>query len=160
MLPNWMRLSLAPDEVIGSHKMLRWCIIPNTRFLAIYLHKHQSNDPRTPHDHPADNISIRLRGELFEYRPTRPRYPENLDSATHGNVTVYFMKDGSAIEGLRPMPRIAFRRAEDPHRLECSGVACWTIWIRFRVRRPWGYFEPSGWRRRRLKPSPLSAVST
>ena len=148
-IPNWMRLSRAPDEVIGQHKMLRWHLIPPSRFLAIYLHKHQGDDPRTLHDHPADSISIRLRGTLLEFRPGHPRYPEYLDCAERGNERVYFMKNGDTIEGAREMPRFVFRRAEEPHRLEVGlRGPCWTIWIRLRNRRSWGFFYPTGWRER------------
>jgi hypothetical protein len=67
--PNWMRGSIEPDEIIGDHQMRRWWILPRNARFNVYLHRHQGNDPRTPHDHPCDNVSIRLRGQLLEYTP-------------------------------------------------------------------------------------------
>jgi hypothetical protein len=148
--PNWMRGSLAPDEIIGEHAMLRWHLFGPTSRLAIYLHKHQGDDPRTPHDHPADNISIRLRGTLFEYRPSSSSNMTKhaLAVAHRGDRFVAFGLGGIAFENARALPRICFRRAEDAHRLELPkpGATAWSLWIRFRNRRQWGYFEPNGWR--------------
>lgn len=147
-----MRLSSEPDELIGEHKMRRWHVIPPTRFLAIYLHEHVADDPRTMHDHPASNISVLLAGELVEYTPDLPVDPGFFDCVTYNGRTVYFSRaTGRTIEKSRFVPRVCFRLAEDPHRLElpAPGARAWTLWIRFRNRRQWGFFEPAGWRPRR-----------
>ena len=146
--PNWMKGSLKPDETIGGHKMLRWFLLPPTRRFAIYLHKHQADDPREPHDHPADNISIRLWGDLTEHVPVtgpgdtlliRGAYP-----VMHGRE-VWFLGQHAITHAVK-LPRFRRRRAEDVHRLETTGKPAYTIWIRFRARRTWGYYESSGWR--------------
>jgi hypothetical protein len=149
-LPNWIRFSLKPDEVIGGHKMLRWFVLPRNRWFNICVHKHQGDDPRYLHDHPCDNISIRLRGQLLEWTPKYTPSAHWTVAPEPGNRTVVsFRPNGlDAYESFRPMARIVFRRAETPHRLErgLDGRPCWTLWIRFRSRRQWGYFEPGGWR--------------
>ena len=161
-----MKLSLRPDEVVGAHEMLRWYVVPPMPWLAVYIHKHQANDPRFLHDHPSDNVTIRLRGRLIEYFPRSPTgfAPDEYGVALsnpEGTRFVYLDADGETLEVARMVPRIHRREAEDAHRLELpSGETCWTLWIRFRARRPWGYFEPKGWRRRRDKPDPTAAIST
>lgn len=149
VLPGWLRGTLAPDEVIGEHKMLRWWLLPRNRWFSVYVHKHQGNDPRTPHDHPCDNISIRLRGELIEFTPRagNERSTFGRKRVVHDR-TVFFYHAGMAIERCRLLPLFTFRRAEQPHRLEIAlGCRpCWTLWIRFRNRRRWGYYELAGWR--------------
>lgn len=148
-LPNWTRLSLACDEIIGDHKMQRWWLLPRNRWFNVYLHRHQGDDPRTPHDHPCDNVSIRLRGELVEHTPDSLEAIEHvigpLSSVVHGKRCVWFAH-GLVCETGRRLRRIRFRRAEDTHRLEVITGRAWTIWIRFRNRRRWGYYEPTGWR--------------
>lgn len=162
-----MRLSREPDEIIGRHEMLRWFLIPPTGALAIYLHKHQGNDPRTHHDHPSDNVTILLAGELVEYRPkTRDELPaEQLGAVIAVSnpewTRLVLMTDAGAIfERGDFVSRVRFRRAEDPHRLELiDGRPAWTIWIRFRHRRDWGYFERLGWRPRVKHSKPGSRLN-
>jgi hypothetical protein len=151
--PNWMRGSAEPDEVIGDHEMLRWWALPRNSRFNVYLHRHRGNDPRTPHDHPCDNVSIRLRGQLLEYTPDDIEELANyvdIDGLRRvlgpTGVEVWF-SDGQVCETGRPLPRIRRRRATDAHRLEVVNARpAWTLWIRFRNRRQWGYFEPGGWR--------------
>lgn len=149
-VPNWMRLSRRPDEVIGAHEMLRWWLLPQNRLFNVYLHRHTGVDPRYLHDHPCDNLSIRLAGELIEFTPMgfggmSTSYPVPFVRGPEGRVC-YF--DGDEPKVVRAvLGRIRWRRAEDAHRLEIgsSGVA-WTLWVRFPNRRRWGYYEPRGWR--------------
>lgn len=160
--PNWIRASLEPDELIGEHEMRRWWLLPRNRWFNVFLHEHQADDSRFLHDHPCDSISIRLRGELVEYRPTRPRYWETtlrpLPSEADGDPTrwiwgpegaefVQFTAAGVQLDRAHAMPRIRIRHAEEAHRLELvNGRRAWTLWIRFSNRRRWGFFEPAGWR--------------
>lgn len=160
--PNWMRCSLAHDEVIGEHKMLRWMLLPANRYFNVYLHRHTGSDPRWPHDHPCDNVSIRLAGQVLEETPaaffaisTSGASPDWVISPEGRGV--FFQGDRALVVG-RALPRIRFRRAEDAHRLETlvgrRGRRAWTIWIRLRTRRQWGYYEPGGWRPARTRNQP------
>lgn len=158
--PNWMRLSLEPDELIGEHKMRRWWIFPANPWFNAYVHEHVRNDPRTLHDHPCDNISIRLRGRLVEFVPLVGFHPDS--PVVWGTVSnpkrtrrVHFDSRGMAHDVGRPIRFIRFCRAEDAHRLELvDGKPAWTLWIRFRNRRKWGFFEPTGWRLARSRSQP------
>jgi hypothetical protein len=152
-IPNWMRLSLEPDELIGEHKMRRWWILPANTWFNAYVHEHVSNDPRYLHDHPCDNISIRLAGELVEYTP-RPSITGHTVYSPEQSEWVTFVGDHQ-LENSRSLPRVRIRKAEHAHRLELIGAhPAWTIWIRFKNRRQWGFFEPSGWRLARSRSQP------
>lgn len=149
-LPNWLRLSLKPDELIGEHEMRRWWLLPQNTLVNVYLHGHTGNDPRYPHDHPCDNISIRIRGDLVEYTPATIHDVRELTHAIiapDSHAYVYFNDfEPCVVRGL--LGRFTWRRAEEAHRLEMphAGAVAWTIWIRFRNRRRWGFFEAMGWR--------------
>lgn len=146
-IPNWCRGSLQPDEVIGAHEMLRWWLLPQNTLFNVYLHRHTGVDPRYLHDHPGDNISVRLRGELVEFRPAEPSALGIYNTVEYGGVRCWFWDDGTPMTSRHLLGRITWRRAEDAHRLEMGRTpVAWTLWIRFRNRRRWGYFEPKGWR--------------
>ena len=163
--PNWMRGSLKPDELIGEHQMRRGWILPPTSSFVVYLHRHEHDDPRFVHDHPADNLSILLRGELVEYTPALS-FVAWLDRhvivshAPDSHHRCYF-RDGRPLLTSRSLGCFTFRLAEDAHRLEVKSGAAWTVWIRFRNRRKWGFFEPAGWRlaRTRSQPEAVKPVS-
>lgn len=150
--PNWLRLSLEPDEVIGHHEMLRWWLLPRNPWFNAYVHKHQSDDPRWPHDHPCDNLSILLRGRLIEYVPDSlvPEHALCHVVMHEGRSVLFYAENGDPIERARMLGRFTRRRAEDIHRLELvAGQPAWTLWIRWRNRRQWGFWRPSGWQKAR-----------
>jgi len=114
-----------PDFVIGEPDapyLLRWWVIPRSRTRPnIYLHRIlRDDDDRALHDHPWDNVSIVLRGNLTEV-----------------------MADGSR-RVLRP-GHFAFRNAEDAHRLEVPDGPVWTLFLTGVVRRVWGLWCGRGW---------------
>lgn len=124
-----------PDMTIGPRdnpQTERWHLL-KWRGIQIALHRWlQSDNDRALHDHTADNISILLWGtyrEHFSHAWQPPGHPAH----------------------LRPRLRIPgipyFRKAETPHRVELHrGAPVWTLWIRFRPRREWGFHCSRGWR--------------
>lgn len=121
---NWLRLSLAPDFIIGGKDdpyMLRWWVIPRNKWFNVYLHKIlRDDDDRALHDHPSDNCSVILRG----------RYLEVCQAARY----------------IRTAGTITRRKAEWPHRLELiDGQPCWTLFITGPRRREWGFHTANGW---------------
>lgn len=116
-----------PDLIIGPRdapQTLRWHLF-RWRGIQVALHKWMRSDSdRALHDHSADNISILLNDCYQEVvgeseRRVHMRFP------------------------LVPY----FRRAETPHRVVLlSDKPVWTIWIRFKPRREWGFWCPKGWR--------------
>ena len=134
-VPNWIRFSLDPDEVIGEHNMLRWWLLPQNRLFNVYLHKHEGDDPRVPHDHPADNLSVLLSGELMEHTPVYYGCYSSLHNVNHDRV-VFFSDYGKPWTAARLLERFHGRRAEDVHRLTLvHRRTAWTLWIWFRNRR-------------------------
>jgi len=124
-----------PDFVIGGAErpyMLRWHLL-KTRWLSVYLHQIlRSDDDRALHDHRADNVSILLRGCYDEVMPC-PLHPEALHL-------------GHFLTLRRHAGDIVRRRAEALHRLELVDAApCWTLWIKGRERRDWGFACRQGW---------------
>lgn len=154
-IPNWMRLSLEPDEIIGRHKMRRWWILPHNRWFNAYLHNTFKSDERLLHDHPCRNVSCRLCGNLME---SVPRWPTPEERSTIGSVSrceergggwVWFDVGGEPLVETRPVRRFTFRRATQAHRLIVPAAGAWTLWIRGPNRRQWGFFTPRGWLPRR-----------
>lgn len=111
-----------PDFTLPNY-LHRWHMLtrPKRRW-NVYLHHILAPDPGEHlHDHPANSISIVLRGT----------YTERLQDGT--------------LRHNRP-GTIRFRRAEEAHRI--IGVApagCWTIWIRGGHRRKWGFWVDGTW---------------
>ena len=134
-------LGRSPDFVIGSVDdpyLCRWWVIPRNRFFNIYLHHvRRDDDDRALHDHPWWNMSILIKGRLWEHFP-----------------------DGSCrrLRGFRPYPR----RATALHRLEVGSNRdnpkdipfpknVWTLFITGPKVRDWGFQCPEdspagGWR--------------
>lgn len=129
-MKDWLLklLRWEPHFIIGGKErpyMLRWWLIPRNPFLCVYLHKFlRDDDDRALHDHPWWFISIMLRGSYVEE------------------------VDGGKRE--RRAPSVAFRRADHRHRvilpLDVAGnkIPCWTLVIRGRVTREWGFWCPRG----------------
>lgn len=122
----------SPDFVIGPSDnpyLRRWWLIPHNKKFNIYLHQIlRDDDDRALHDHPWDNMSLILKGGYTE-----------------------FMKDrkGKTISKERRAGRVAFRRAETPHRLMVSHLpygSTWTLFITGPKIRDWGFLCPQGWR--------------
>jgi hypothetical protein len=110
-----------PDVIIGNHYLHRWWVIPRNRFFNVYLHLFlHSDDDRALHDHPWWNVSWLLFGTYTEHTPQGKRY--------------FVAGD------------LRFRNATNPHRIELTNGACWTLFITGPVIREWGFHCPKGWR--------------
>lgn len=97
----------------GTPYLTRWHII-DTPFGGIMLHRFHGPDPgRHLHDHPWSFLSIVLRGGYLEENFTWPVY----------------------------VKRWSYHRAEDAHRVaRLFRTPTWTLIIRGRRRRQWGFF--------------------
>lgn len=104
----------------GDPYLIRWRLVDSPWF-GIYLHKIiRSDHDRHLHDHPFDFVSIMLRGCYLEYLR------------------------GRVLPLSRAAVSVAFRRAEQAHRLEVS-APCWTLVARGARRRSWGFYVDDGW---------------
>lgn len=132
---NWLRLSLAPDFVIGGKNdpyLRRWWIVPRNKWFNVYVHQIlRDDDDRALHDHPWDNCSVILRGRYCEV-VNGPGIP--------------WLKLPPLMRFERNAGSIVTRKAEQPHRLELiNGEPCWTLFISGPRRREWGFHTADGW---------------
>lgn len=92
-----------------------------TPWFGMYIHKFYVSDYPVPHDHPWNFITC----------PLTIGYHENDEK---GNVV------------LRKPFRFAYRKAENFHWIKkIDDRPVWTLFIRFRKRRDWGFLTKDGW---------------
>lgn len=121
---NWLKILFSgkPHFIIGGKEnpyMLRWFLLPRNKWFTIYLHKFlRDDDDRALHDHPWNFLSFMLKGSY--------------DEVTDNGIV------------SRTSPSFAFRRAEHRHRVILTSDHCWTIVIRGKVIREWGFWCPKG----------------
>lgn len=90
-----------------------------TPFFAVYLHRlHASDEDRALHDHPWSFLTWLVSSGYYEHTPEGRFWRRRFS--------------------------VLWRPAEWQHRLELVRPA-WTIVLRFRERRKWGFITPSGW---------------
>lgn len=87
----------------------------------IFIHKIVQDDPRHLHDHPFWYFTIILKGGYWEHTPKGK----------------FFRKPGY----------FSLRKAKSLHRLETCGPGqpCWTLFVRFKRIRPWGFVFNGKW---------------
>lgn len=109
-----------PDQIVGTHYLHRWYLIPHNRLCNIYLHRYiGSDDDRALHDHPWFSLSFLLEGRLKEFTPNGTRI----------------------IRRFFPV----FRSARFAHRLELLEGPALTLFITGPKLRSWGFLCPNGW---------------
>ena len=124
---------------IGAGYLLRWHLIPRNRFFNIYLHKFiGDDDARALHDHPWNSLSIRLKGQLWEY--TSLSEIEKLKYKYNAALIV----DANWVQLA---PRIKYRSATMAHRIALvdKNKPAWTIFITGPTIREWGFHCRNGW---------------
>lgn len=103
----------------------------NTPRVALYLHHlHASDEDRALHDHPWSFITFLISGGYFEH------YAVPGMTNDHSRLVV---------RSWRRRFSVLWRPAEWQHRLELVKPT-WTLVLRFRRRRQWGFITSGGWR--------------
>ncbi len=146
---NWLdrrgrcRIIPDPSEDIGNPVIIRYFLFlkdkkrnlditekeRNTPF-NVFLHKICQDDPRDLHDHPWWYITIILRGGYWEHTD-----PELMWSGDNPKPSKIWYGPGS----------ILFSRGGF-HRLQLKdGIPCWTLFIRGRKTREWGFSRNGIW---------------
>lgn len=111
--------------------LIRYYLIGNmTSKYGIYIHHLLRSDIRTMHDHPWSFISFILKGEYIEHHRA---YITGILGRTGFKENKKLYKRFSIL--IRPARWI--------HRLEMSSP-CWTLVIRFKKTKTWGFFTPQG----------------
>lgn len=117
----------------------RWGL--ETRWFGVFLHHIAGPDPGLDlHDHPWPFVSVILRGSYTEevadarqaclMAEIAERYPE---TATHGGVRAW--RRGS-------VHRLGL---DEAHRITKVEPGTWTLVLRGRKVRSWGFYQPDGW---------------
>lgn len=109
-----------PSQILGDDGdpyLLRW-YLEKTRQSSVYVHRmlRSDRDPQL-HDHPGDNLTIMLEGEMREVTPAGTRI------LTPGDVVT--------------------RNAADRHRIEIDAPIT-TLWIMGARVREWGFWFEDG----------------
>lgn len=106
--------------------------------IAVYLHQfHASDEDRALHDHPYSFITCLLSGGYWEHVPI---------IGARWNAEKGGWVDAEAVQRVwRRRFSILFRRAEHKHRVELETAPTWTLVIRFKKRRLWGFHTANGW---------------
>lgn len=105
---------------VGRLYLTRWTVpLPFGR--AVYVHRFHESDVPVFHDHPWRFVSVVLWGGYREHRPG-----------------VSWKRRGFG--------SVAFRRAEDLHFVTLFGKTAWTLVLRGRKRREWGFMTEGGWK--------------
>ena len=129
----------------------RWWLIPYNRTgIAARVHRFLDSDPgRDLHDHPWPYISIVLRGGYFEVTRCTPSKPCTSCAEAREWGIVEELADADCprlVATWRGPGSVAFRRASSFHRIDLNidhihgrPRDCWTLFITFRARQPWGF---------------------
>lgn len=96
-----------------------------TRWFALYLHHlHASDEDRALHDHPWSFVTFLLSSGYWEWTP----------SETFGCESPHWRRRFSVL----------YRPAEWQHRLSLKQPT-WSLILRFKRRRDWGFITSNGW---------------
>lgn len=141
----------------------RWYIFRSKR-LGVFLHKFvRSDEDRALHDHPWNFFGIVLKGgymEHFETKITCPRCNGRGDIVGTIQQTMRGLPwvncpgcDGDGIKIVqdkkwRGIFSWTYQKAEYKHRVELiENRPSWSLFIRFRERREWGFWLKTGWQK-------------
>lgn len=107
--------------------------------IAVYLHQfHASDEDRALHDHPYSFITILLSSGYWEHVAETVWAHDSY----HGDCPQRYERIARV---WRRRFSILFRRAEHKHRVELEKAPTWTMVIRFKKRRMWGFHTKDGW---------------
>jgi hypothetical protein len=112
---DWMR-----GKLLTRYFLLR------TPVFAVYLHHlHVSDEDRALHDHPWSFVTFLLSSGYYEWTPVGQGV-------------------GAVVRTWRRRFSVLYRPATWQHRLELVKPT-WTLVLRFRTVRDWGFITPDGW---------------
>ncbi len=137
------RKRIIPDDETGPVVLVRYFMLfkdkprnLNTNIkerdvpFNIFIHKICDDDPRYLHDHPWNYFTIILKGGYWEYSD-----PE-----------IYHPTDADEIPKWKGPGSFSFNKATSFHRLVLNdNIPCWTLFIRFRKIREWGFNINGKW---------------
>ncbi len=132
----------------GLAYLIRWYLL-RTSFVAVFVHKFvRSDEDRALHDHPWNFLVIPIwRGyrEHSERPKTKSERAGIIRLPWWSGWVEELNKPVAVVRRVWPILGIRYRKAEYRHRVELiAGKASWSIFIRFRERRGWGFWPKQG----------------
>lgn len=118
-----------PDDIYMERVWLKK--FTDTEPISVRLHNiRRSDDDRAMHDHPWENISVVLSGQMIEVVPLSQDQPCMQDLTKYSQ---FIRKPGDIIA----------RKATDRHRLIIpEGQSVWTMFIMGDYQQHWGFYDP------------------
>jgi hypothetical protein len=118
----------------------------DTRWFALYLHHlHVSDEDRALHDHPWSFVTCLLSAGYYEHTPIPSPTTCTCGHSRPGPPCPrHYWRGQKSVRTWWPRFSVLYRSAEWRHRLELVKPT-WTLVVRFRRRREWGFITPSGW---------------
>lgn len=128
---RWPRRRVIWSCTASRGKLLTRYFLLHTRALGIYLHRlHISDDDRALHDHPWPFVTFLLSSGYWEWTPPT-------GCCLYGDCSVPERQ-------WRRRFSVLYRPARYRHRLDLARPT-WTLVVRFRRIREWGFWTPRGW---------------
>jgi hypothetical protein len=120
--------------------LIRWYLL-RSKFIAVFLHKFvRSDEDRALHDHPWNFLVIPLWRGYVEHSSEVEIIP-----TCYGDTGTAFQTGNTIKRRVWPIIGTRFRRAEYRHRVELvKGKPSWSLFIRFKERRVWGFWPKDG----------------
>lgn len=151
-LNRWLPFELIEDCNHDPY-LSRWFIL-RCQWLYIFIHKfHRSDEDRALHDHPWNYISLILRHGYWEHSEETCLACQHSRGefcpACHGpegyQCTICNRTGKIAVKKFIRAGSIIWRPATWRHRIELvDGKNAWTLIIRFKRRRDWGFWTAEG----------------
>lgn len=135
-LARWLRRRLTPrtqrpanlviSRTDAGPYLYRWFVIPQNRWLNVYLHHFiRGDEDKALHDHPWANLSFVLHGSYYEHTVRAGGVHERR-----------LLTEGSLL----------FRWPRQAHLVELpEGTSCLSLFITGPKVRSWGFHCPNGW---------------
>jgi hypothetical protein len=142
-------LRLFPRAIIrsedGDPYLIRYTLLWTPWFRLYAHHILRSDEDRDMHCHPWAFVSLVLAGGYREHRPVL-----RIDGKDVRCSCITTNNDDETYGCPRRPLSIAFRRAEDMHRVELfqkdsREIPAWTLVACGRKKREWGFMTPDGW---------------
>lgn len=125
--------------------MERW-VLGLGRLGSLRLHHwFRSDDKRFKHDHPADFITLVLRGgyeDLGQHTCAAPIFTDADGFLRCAKCYESVTPDGSSTVEQMPAGSLRRRHAEHQHTVAVRPGGCWTLCFFFADRRDWGFWVP------------------
>ena len=132
---------------VNPNYMERMPLIPRNQWFNVYLHRYANGESLACglHDHPWHCVSIRLKGWITELKfMSDPRPFPRWATVTTGDGERMIYERAYRTSVSRPVPRVCFRKADEPHAISFTSPGAMTLFITGPYFREWGFWTGAG----------------